>query len=555
MNARRLGFLLASCCLLGAASAQAGAPAPPRVETRLDRVALFKNGVGFFVREATLPASTQAVLIGPLAAPLHGTFWVSAPAAAGFRQVIAREVRIPGEPIDARDVGDLLRANVGRTVTVWISEGMAAVPITGTIIGFAPDRPIIFGRGPQYQMGPAAQLDERIIPIGRGEYVLIRSTDGVATINAYQVTRALFPTEPVATRFRVDEPGAELEVGLRTPRPGDRIGLTYLARGITWAPSYLIDITDPKTARLSAKALIVNEVEPLANTHVDLITGFPNVQFAGVTSPLALKTDLATFLQQLTGGAQQAEMGVITQRVAMAAGPAGPPGLPPVEYGGALAGQVAEDLFLYPVEGVTLAVGETGYYPLFTESAPYAELYEWTIPDFVSSTDDYIAPPPDRREVVWHSLRLTNTTRVPWTTAPAEVMQRGQFLGQDTLDYTAPGAQVTVKITQAVSITAEQNEVEADRQREALTLYGRPFDRVTIQGTLRATNRGREAVTLEVNKTVSGDVTATNPPAKVTTLAAGMARVNPVHKLTWTVAIAPGQTQEMTYTYQALIRR
>ena len=44
--------------------------------------------------------------------------------------------------------------------------------------------------------------------------------------------------------------------------------------------------------------------------------------------------------------------------------------------GAAAAGQKAEDLFLYPAENVTLAAGETGYYPLFTESVPYSEFYE-----------------------------------------------------------------------------------------------------------------------------------------------------------------------------------
>ncbi len=226
-------------------------------------------------------------------------------------------------------------------------------------------------------------------------------------------------------------------------------------------------------------------------------------------------------------------------------------------YGTAAAGEAAEDLFLYPIENVTLAQGETGYYPLFTESVPFTEFYQWEIPDYVNAAEYYAQPQPapEEREIVWHSIRLTNTTKAPWTTAPAEMVKNGNIIGQDVLNYTPANAKATVKITQASSVSVEQTETETNRERDAVVLYGDHFDRVTIEGELRVTNYQDKAISLEIKKTVSGDTKETKPQAKDTTLARGLKRMNPVHELTWTIALKPQESQKVSYTYEALIRR
>ena len=527
--------------------------APAGVQTTLKRVALFKNGLGYFVHGGQLEAGKTQALVGPFAAPVHGTFWVSAPTSAGLGSVVARQVSVRGETVTARDLGDLLRANVGREVSIWTSEG--AAPITGAILSFAPDRPEVTPLGRSYQMGAGGEDRSQIIPWGRGEYVLIQTKVGIIGLSAYNVARVSFPGKEISSTFRTDAPGAELEVSLGSPKAGDWIGVSYLAKGITWAPSYLIDISDPKTARLTAKAEIVNEAEDLCDTHVDLITGYPNLQFADVLSPMAKKTDLAGFLAQLSGQGPQPTAGVMTQRVAAnVLGYAGPPG---PEYGAPMAGATVEDLFFYPMENVTLRAGDTGYYPLFTVSVPSAQIYQWTIPDYINPSEHYTQQPgrDESREVVWHSIRLTNTSKIPWTTAPAETVKEGQVLGQDTLDYTPAQATGTVKITQAMSVKAEQTEIEVEREREAEKMYGGYFDRVTLQGRLQVANYKAEAICLEIEKTLSGDIKTTSVESKVVTLARGLTRMNPVRKLTWKVDLKPGETKEITYTYKALIRR
>ena len=528
---------------------------PPSVPTRVKRVALFKNGLAFFVREAALSSDRTVTLLGPFATPSHGTFWVSCPSRAGLESVLCRHVTVP-EEIPAREVAELLRANVGKQVAIWLTSEPEPA-IVGTVLDFAPDR-APEQPGP-YIIGGRARPGH-VAPPGRGQFVLIQTDDGVVALDPYRLVTVRFMDDEIERHLIHEKKEVVLEASFRSPEKGDWLSVSHLAKGLTWAPSYFIDISDSKEARLSAKALVINEAEDLDDVHVDLITGFPNLQFADVLSPIGKKEGLASFLQSLSRGrSRREEAAVVTQNVALWEADVMARSAAPVpDYGAAVAGQVAEDLFLYPLENVALAKDETGYYPLFTESVPYTEIYQWEIPDYVNEQDRYGVrnrEERDKPEEVWHSIRLTNTTELPWTTAPAQLIKDGHIIGQDTLSYTPPKGTSTVKITQAVSIKAEQNEVEVEREREALRMYGSYFDRVTIEGTLQVTNYKDKLVTLEIRKTLSGEFEGTSHTAQETVLARGLRRMNPVRDLVWTIDLKPGESKEITYTYKALIRR
>jgi hypothetical protein len=552
---RSVVSLLAVLCLaaLGAAAlADSGKPAP--VQTRLKRVALFKNGFGFFVREATLTEDHRAALVGPFAVPSHGTFWVTAPSRSGFLGAVARKAT-GTEEIPARDLVELLRGNVDRTLTIWLSNDPDSI-LEGKLLAFAPDRPQ--WRPEPYAIG-GGQPSDLIPPPGPGNFALIETDDGIVAINPYRIARIDFPEGKPSTAFPRPVERVELEASFSSPRAGDWLSVSYLAQGMTWAPSYLIDLTDPEQARLTAMALIINEAEDLVKTHVDLITGFPNLEFAQVASPISMKHNLAQFLQSLASGVSRVDLGsVVTQNVAFMRSAEMLGSSPVPDYGDAAAGQAAADLFFYPIESVTLGRGETGYYPLFSSSVPYSEFYEWTIPDAIGAEGRYRPAQqgqPEQPEIVWHSVRMTNQTTMPWTTAPAQLMKDGQIIGQDTLHYTAPTAETVVKITHAVGVKAEQTEIETNRERDAVSFYGSHFDRVTIEGTLRLTNFKDEVISIEITNTLSGDVSSTDPKAEDTALARGLKAMNPTHDLTWKLDLKPGKSREITYTYIALIRR
>jgi hypothetical protein len=63
--------------LLG--TVNAAEPNPPiQALVRIERVALFKNGLGYFVSTGSLPERETTIRIGQLPVPVYGTFWVGA---------------------------------------------------------------------------------------------------------------------------------------------------------------------------------------------------------------------------------------------------------------------------------------------------------------------------------------------------------------------------------------------------------------------------------------------------------------------------------------------
>jgi hypothetical protein len=542
-----LGVLLAA----GVASA---AEEAGRLETKVTRVALFKNGLGFFVREGKLP-SARVVRLSGFAAPAHGTFWFSYPEGLALESIVGRETT-ETERIPVASFAELLSANEGKEVVVLGS----GEKIMGRLVSLpkAPESPApdaySWGRG-------AARSSSFISPVGsQSRLALIQTAEGLVAIDPQSIRQVNLPGEERTLTLPREVKSWEIEARLKRPAAGTPVAASYLAKGITWAPSYVVDISDPSQARLTAKAVVINEAEDLKGTHLDLITGFPNLGFADIADPLAGKESLAGFLASLARGSSQAESrrGIMAQN-AMFAGVAelGREALFP-EYGAAAVGKTVEDLFFYPVEQVTLGKGETGYYPLFTASVPYKQIYQWEIPDYINREDRYGDPRREQREApeeVWHSIKLTNKTKTPWTTAPAQTMKAGQILGQDTLKYTPSAATSLLRITQAISIKAEQSEREISRERDAVQLYGDHFDRVTIEGRLRVVNFKAEAVTMEITKNLSGELKQTSPKAEVERLARGLERMNPTNLLTWSFTLKPGEQKELTYSYEALIRR
>jgi len=552
-----LALIVILSCALAVCPERAGSETATGAESKLQQVALFKNGLGFFISEVAIPDNNDSFSFVPLAAASHGTFWVSYPAKVQVKSLAAEQVE-QQESLEAITMSELLKANVGGRVKLWPSTEQA--PMVGTIKYFAEDRD---RPSPDpYAPGRATEINRGYIPPYQPLLMIVETDTEEVCINPQSIQRIDFIETRAERTFSRKSKSMQLAVKLDAPAGGQKLTVSYLAKGITWAPSYMVDISDGDKALLAAKAVVINEACDLDTVMLQLVTGFPNLQFADVVSPLALKENLAQFLQSLIRGeserGRRREAYVMTQRAQYHAEREMTTMMP--EYGAAEAGKVAEDLFLYPVENVQLKKGTVGYYPLFTESVPYKHIYQWNIPDYVNEQERYIynqrrEQQREPEEQVWHCLRLKNSTKVPWTTAPAETVKEGLILGQDTLNYTPVEGETTLKITQAVSVKAEQLELEIDRRRDAAQLYGHHYDLITVQGKLSVTNFQDKSITLEIVKTLSGEVKSSEPQAQIESLARGLLRMNAVRKLTWTIELKPGDRKELSYIYEVYVRR
>jgi hypothetical protein len=532
----------------------AGTTQAPSESLTIRQVSLFKNGLAFFTGHIACPPEATSFQVALPVAPCHGTFWISYPADLAVTGIVARQTHSE-QLIDAITIPEILRANPDRRVRLTIGDK----EVTGVIRYMARDRvpaehdPDMSASSLPHDYRPPEQPQQ-------GSLLIVETDAGELTVDPRGITQVTFLDGKAERRFAGGGRSPMLHVQLKKPAAGAQMVVSFLAKGAAWAPSYRVDLTDASTARISAMAMVVNDACEFKDVDTQLVTGFPHLQFADTTSPLALQQNLAQFLHALS--VRRAEprgidvtSNIMTQSVAFH-GPQDQSGMP--AYGASEMGPAAEDLFLYPAGRLDLGTREVAYVPLFTESVPCKHVYQWDIPDYVSREDIYEfsrRQPGREEEEVWHSIRLTNTTKVPWTTAPGETVQNGVLLGQDTLSYTPCGAENTLRITRAVSVKAEQNEFEKTRQRQAVQMYGSTFDLVTVQGELSIVNFQDKPIDLEITKTLSGEFKTADPQPKTEKLATGIRRMNSLTKVTWNLQLGPGERKAVGYSYDVYVRR
>lgn len=546
--------------LLTAGLAVAGSAEPVRVE----RVALFKNGLGYFQAAASLPRGETMVRFGQLPVPVHGTFWVTYPKDVKVRGLFTRMEEVEQiRPVTSK--AELLRANVGRWVAVTTSYDEAGEPpLRGRILEVpAPARP---GDPNPYAMDvETAPPDHHFSEYQSAPLVLLETEAGTVALSTGSVLRVHFEGEAggedgedLVTTLPWMTRRPSLRMELEKPAQGQKIGINFLASGITWAPSYQIDLSDPETARLTAKAVVVNEVADLDGVHLDLVTGFPNVAFANVRSPMAMSQDLSEFLSSLASRGSRRGAGMLGQQAVMynQANFAPVVAMPRMDDSTPAGARAAEDLFFYPLDDVRLARGETAVLPLFTTEMPYEHIYTWDVEDKLDEDERYQRDDDAKRdtEEVWHACRLINTLTMPLTTAPAQFVTHGQLTGQDIAYYTAPGAETTIRINRALNVVAEDLELELGRQPDEERIRGNRYQRVEIQGELKLVNRAGKRVRVEVTKELTGEVSETTPTARDLSIARGLKGVNPRHQLVWEVDLDGGAAQTLSYVYKVYVR-
>jgi hypothetical protein len=558
----RTAYTTAVLTVIALTGSVPGRSGPTRVSTEsqaleIRQVALFKNGVGFFVGEVALPAGRTGLRFTLPAVPSHGTFWISYPPQVRPQNIVAHRVESEGPRREAVTIPEILKANIGNQVRLTIDKQV----ISGRITDFTQDRRPI--RPLPYAPGLPQRGDERpaIWPIYQPGLVIIDVNGGQFCLDPHSIQHLMFPAGRAERQFADLRETVEVRLRLAEPTGGRTFTVSFLGKGITWAPSYLVDISAEAKARLSAKALVINEMYDLRHVTTHLVTGFPHVKFVDLFSPIGMRQSIEEFLGALMPGELQ-RMDIGRRILGMVPAAEAAFGYDALDvapgYGAAEMGETAEDLFLYPAGRVTLAPDQVAYVPLFTEAVPYEHLYKWNIPSTMDETGRSLPPlrPPDGRpseQEIWHSLRLENTTQVPWAAAPAQTVQGGMILGQDTLEHTPPGGEATLRITRALDVRAEPQEREIERTRGAIQVNRMQYDLVTVRGELSVTSFRREAITLEITKTLAGEVQSSDPDAKVEKLATGLQRLNPLARLTWTLNLQPGVRQEVTYVYRVYV--
>ncbi len=535
----------------------------PEVKT----LAAFKNGLGFVFKSGDVRLKDGWARMDELPAASLGSLWFSTTSKTGpVTDVISYRQKV-AESSEAVTLAELLSANVGKRVAITYYIGNSPARIEGTLLSVPADRKPDESPWPANRLSDYAPVPPAPEP-ARGEIVLIRTKTAdkslILAVNKSTIQSVeLLDSQELNSKIEKEEDRVKLHVG-GNPSSAE-ITLGYLEKGVIWSPSYRVNIADEKTAEISLDAVLADDAEDLANADVSFVVGYPNFLYSDVPAPLSLRQSVANFVQTLMNNRRGDSFNrsgpwanMMNQSVAYG-GVNNPSALPPELYstGEPLPGEGNEDLYFYKKSGVTLKKGDRAQFEVFHASVPYEHIYQWDVAD--SMAVDYNGyrqnlnnPAQPAENQIWHTLRLTNNTKQPWTTAPAFTMHGSLPVAQDVLGYAPPGGNSTLKLTVATDLRAEASQTE--QGRKSVSLAGENYDEITVAGKLKVTNWKSSETCVVIRKPLTGEVLDAND-GKVTKLAQGLTAVNPASEIEWEFHLPAGKDHEINYQYKVLIRR
>ncbi len=496
-------------------------------DLKVTQVNVFKNGTYFVVKEGNIPLTNgKGSLLIPTG-PLLGTFWLTTPKDIAISKLVFIRDTIKTTR-HARNIPDLLISNKGKKVklTVRLDEKNYS-EISGQLQDFFP----------------ATQI------------VKIRANEGKTVYLPASDLRQLSVEESPSEDMKADSVAyvARLEF---SRNPSDtRIKMVYMQPGIQWFPSYNIKILNDKELQLELRALVENFAETLEEATLTLTVGDPNYKYGRTQEQFA-----NPFLTQTQGAAYNPYAAYMWQNTAAES----------VDEARMMTakndpynnyqtfqteGEKTGDLFMFDLGKVSIPKFSKAAFPVFSHKVPYKDVFKVSLSDISNFLNtQQIVNDPERRFPVYHSLKLTNQTKDPFTHAPVFIMDEElRPLAQDEIAYTPVNTTVSVNLAQSPDIVVKNTEEEKSREERARTIEKHVYTRVLIHGTIEIHNTMPERVTVNADKTVNGLITEAGESGKITRLKTGNA-LNPVSQVEWELSLGTQEKKTITYDYEVFIR-
>jgi hypothetical protein len=509
------------------------------VRSKIVAVSLFKNGLAVVRREVTL-GKAGAYALDDLPNPVHGTFWVESTAPVDV-VVQTREVEVPA---GTTPPGTLQEDLGGKKVTIHL-RGEKRAPIVGTILSLKPPKD--------------GEESPREAPAGSPppppRYLVVQTAKGRCYLEPSEVSFV----EAEDAGEKVKRKKSRMVLTVRdADREETRVLVSYLTHGLGWAPSYKIDITDPKTLSIEQQAVVKNELTDFDGAEVQLISGFPSVQFANVASPLSTRTSWAAFFQELNEGgprpALYANNGIVYQQAIL--GNAASPNIGITTT--APAGE-GVDLHYQSIGKRTLAEGDCLSTSVARGKAPYERIVEWLVPDTRDEWGRNIENRgrTDDDDSAWDALKFKNPLPFPMTTGPAMVTAGGKFNGLRASYWANTGEETVVRVNKALSVRTRSLENEdrkrPDEVRDLVWIGGRQFRKATVEGELAIGNHRAEEVHLVIRRRFSGELQEADGKPTTSLREDGVYSINRRSELLWNLTLKGGEDRKLTYRYTLLI--
>lgn len=578
-----LGFVLASVfapvALHGqSASSEKNAEEPDNAPIK--KLQLFKNGFGFVTREISPRDWKDPLVLKPAISPRHGTLWFEPSETVIRRTTRERTVvtppagksETPGYRSDWSSMTDVYE---WKDVTLKLKDGSS---LSGLVIGNRKPQPaneeqkveIIDTLSAYRSSSSSVRYMSNGTPIAAkspfgSQFLTIQTDDGYVSVRQDDVAeiraKSLSDGESPASAERKTKTTEEVQV---VEAPKNHLGpvrMRYLSQDITWSPFYRVNLKDDGKLTIDASATVMNNLEDFADAEVEFISGFPNMVFASSLSALSKGMSFQSFLNNLANPNEPSYLrsggrsGVMSQSIMSNSS---------VYYDMDDEEYPAQKASLWTASGMddmqyksagklTMKKGDVLQLPIASASAEYELITTWTAPmekrfSFGEASAD---------ATLWNSIRFRNPFDFALTSAPYEIEQDGNVLGQSTGTWFGAGQPATVRITKSMAVTATMTQVESGSLNRYYTekkwdnTYKYHYPDVTAQIIL--TNHGSKPAKVVFDSVFYGELVEAEGEPKKTRLLTDNRTRNQKNKLTWEVTVPASDKTTINYTYKVIL--
>jgi len=515
----RLRFTMPAAAMLAlstvAVAAEEEKKNPHLIKPVTKSVSVFKNGLGFFMREGAAKKRDGWVMAERIPPAKFGTLLIYS---LNPKETVDIVGSGPGEIVEFDGVDEAndidtkrKRLNAAKQLQVELhyTENRSDRTAMGKLVSVGPDFAIL-DTGKQSIAVPIAEIK-----------------------------RMQHKQMPLRIHVTADDPADADEEA--------RLGVAYLTSGITWIPEYSVEILDDETAVLTLRGTLLNNAEDLIHCDVNFVVGVPHFEHQAYMAPIAVEQAVRSI------GASVAPPAVRTQIMNRAAivsnyntsdqfkaSKAKKAAAPARNFkpGGAnaprLDGPGGSDFTVYTVKDMTVRTGERAIVTLFKQKIVYTHIYRWNTSGRMQ-----------------HYLQLHNETPSAWTTGPYLAMAGDRPLSQDLLRYTPRGGCAEIPVTAAINIAHSMNEVEVARKLRAHQPDKYKYwDLVTLEGTVKLRNFEKRPVEIVITAPVAGKPIEASDDGQLATDSSKLKLLERQGTVTWTVTLKADEAKTLKYKYE-----
>ena len=492
---------------------------PHVLRPKTKSVAVFKNGMGFFTRQAEATLSDGWCYAEDVPPAAFGTLAIYSTSPTETVDVVGAGAgeSIHFDGIDAADTSEVKLDRLGKLkgmlVEIKYRHSNEVRSVNGKLVSLSPEFAVI-----------EEPAQSHAVPI-----------QGIKSLRVHNL--------PLRIHV-VDQQEAAVKKA--------NLGIAYLRKGIAWIPEYTLRIIDEENAELTLRGTLVNEAEDLVHCDVNFVVGVPHFIHSELQSPLAVGRAIRAIGSSLSvGGVPSQVMSQVMNRAAFANNSIASNQFSQQPSVGidksdlsdllnnlpAMGSSASGDFTVYTKRNLTVRLGERAIVTLFSHRIRYTHQYRWNLPSPIQ-----------------HELVLRNDTQTPWTTGPCLAISGDNPLSEDLLKYTPAGGLGAFEITSAINVANTTSEEEVGRKLKAHEPSSNQFlDLVTLRGTIKLKSFAKQNADLSITAPIRGKPTKSSPKATVQMNSDQLRLVELSSTVNWQIALKPGEESILEYEYNRYV--